>query len=301
MVDTRRLSSTETATASEPGTATGTAVDADTSIDDARDLEVALSFAKIARVLASEHTEDAVYERVVDMALDTIDGADHAGIFVMEGGVVRGKAVSDEFVNEIDAIQLAAAEGPCLDAMLDPHVTYCCASDLSIALEWPSFGPRACNLGLRSVFSVRLFADRPVALNLYGRLPAAFGAVDRTKGLILASHAGTALMVVESRLAEIKRSHDLQSGLEMRSVIGQAQGIMMERERITATQAFDVLRRASQDLNLKLRDIAQRLVDTGEDPLITGRSADVGSVPGVVGVPGAPHLVHVPGKSARSD
>ncbi len=236
--------------------------------DNSLDLELALGFAKIARLLSTEVDEDSVYKRVVDMALDAVDGVDHAGIFVVEAGKVRGKAISDEFVAEIDSIQLESGEGPCLDAMLDPNVTYCCASDLSIAIEWPVFGPRACGAGLRSVLSLRLFANRPVALNLYGRLPAAFGAVDRSKALILASHAGTALQVVEARATELKRSQDLQEGLAMRSVIGQAQGILMERERITAEQAFDVLRRASQDLNLKLRDVAQRLVDTGESPLL---------------------------------
>ncbi len=51
-----------------------------------------------------------------------------------------------------------------------------------------------------------------------------------------------------------------------RELIGQAQGILMERERITADQAFDVLRRASQHLNVKLREIATRLVESGESP-----------------------------------
>ena len=245
--------------------------------DEDLDLELALGFAKIARLLATEHDEDAIYKRVVDMALQTVDGVDHAGIFVMESGLVRGRAVSDGFVNDIDAIQLEAGEGPCLDAMFDPSVTYCFASDLAIATEWPTFGPQAHARGLRSVLSLRLFAERPIALNLYGRLPTAFGAVDRSKALLLASHAGTALHVVEARLSEMKRSRDLEDGLAMRSVIGQAQGILMERERITAEQAFDVLRRASQDLNIKLRDVAQRLVDTGEAPL---QSYGVAGVPG---------------------
>ena len=62
------------------------------------------------------------------------------------------------------------------------------------------------------------------------------------------------------------RSDNLEQALLSREVIGQAQGILIERERITAEQAFDILRRASQHLNEKLRDIAQHLVDTGEDP-----------------------------------
>jgi AmiR/NasT family two-component response regulator len=64
----------------------------------------------------------------------------------------------------------------------------------------------------------------------------------------------------------------LHAALATREVIGQAQGILMERERISSSEAFDVLRRASQHLNVKLRDVAQDLVDTGEVP-DTGRSA----------------------------
>ena len=62
--------------------------------------------------------------------------------------------------------------------------------------------------------------------------------------------------------------------MRTREIIGEALGILMERERISANQAFDILRRASQHLNIKLRDIAQDLVDTGEDP-------DVGKAPGI--------------------
>ena len=51
-----------------------------------------------------------------------------------------------------------------------------------------------------------------------------------------------------------------------REIIGEAMGILMERERITAPQAFDILRRASQHLNIKLREVAQNLVETGEEP-----------------------------------
>ncbi len=71
---------------------------------------------------------------------------------------------------------------------------------------------------------------------------------------------------------EARRTDNLQAALTTRGLIGQAQGILMERERITADQAFDVLRRASQRLNIKLRDVAQTLIDTGEDP--AGRRPD---------------------------
>ena len=62
----------------------------------------------------------------------------------------------------------------------------------------------------------------------------------------------------------------LQQAVASRDVIGQAKGILMERERLTADQAFDVLRRASQHVNLKLRDVAERVTETGERPPTPG-------------------------------
>jgi hypothetical protein len=94
--------------------------------------------------------------------------------------------------------------------------------------------------------------------------PAAFGAVDRAEALLFATLAAFALGSAEEREDEGERAVNFQAALGTRELIGQAQGILMERERITATDAFHALRRASQHLNIKLRDIAQTLVDTGQ-------------------------------------
>jgi AmiR/NasT family two-component response regulator len=104
------------------------------------------------------------------------------------------------------------------------------------------------------------------ALNLYARYPDAFGVVDRARGVVLASLAGLAVSAAHTHEDEERRSDNLHAALTTREIVGQAQGILMERERITADQAFDILRRASQHLNLKLREVAQTLVETGERP-----------------------------------
>ncbi len=121
---------------------------------------------------------------------------------------------------------------------------------------------------MRSVLALCLTGEGQAvgALNLYARFPLAFGAVDRARGLVLAGLAGLALSVAEAHDEELRRAENLRQALITRQLIGQAQGILMERERITAEQAFDILRRASQHLNTKLREVAQELVETGERP-----------------------------------
>ncbi len=127
---------------------------------------------------------------------------------------------------------------------------------------------------MRSLLALPLALNgAPGALNLYARYPQAFGVIDRGRGLLLAALAGLAFATARAHEEEERKAAQLHSALATREMIGQAQGILMERERISSDQAFDILRRASQHLNLKLRVVAQELVDTGERP-DTGRVTD---------------------------
>jgi hypothetical protein len=160
-------------------------------------------------------------------------------------------------VAEVDVAQHQAGEGPGPDAIAQGGTVY--AEDLADDQRWISFGPVAAAAGVRSALAIRLLADestRGAALCLYARYPQAFGVLDRAKGVILAAMAGLALTAAEAHDDEVRDT--LQAALTTREMIGQAQGILMERERI--------LRRASQHLSTKIRDVAQALVDTGESP-----------------------------------
>lgn len=227
-----------------------------------------------ARALFTAGSVSETLQRIVALAVETVDGCDLAGVFVVADGKVTTPASTDTLVIQLDGLQFEADEGPCLDAVSERGVFY--AVDLLDDARWPRFGPAASDLGVRCLLALPLLADGPLAaLNLYARMPMAYGVRDRASGLILATLAGHALHAAQQRQAEQKQADDLHQALVSRGVIGQAQGILMERERITADQAFDVLRRASQHLNMKLREVAQDLVDTGEAPALrsgTGRS-----------------------------
>jgi GAF domain-containing protein len=227
--------------------------------------EIALNFSETARILFSAGSVTDTLASVVDLAVATIEGCDFAGIFLIEGDVVTTPVHTDPIVVEIDALQHQVSEGPCLDAIAHRLVFY--ADDLDDDLRWPHFAAHATTAGIRSVLALPLAANSHLgALNLYARYPAAFGIVDRAKAAILASLASLALTVAQSHEDEERRADNLHAALASRETIGEALGILMERERITAGQAFDILRRASQHLNIKLREVAQNLVNTGEDP-----------------------------------
>jgi GAF domain-containing protein len=228
-------------------------------------LELTSDVGEIARLLFATGSVDATLVRIVELAVETIEGCAFAGIFLLEGETVVTPVFTDPVVSIIDRLQHANSEGPCLAAIAQGLAFY--ADDLEIDTRWPAFGPEAAAAGIRSALAVPLAASGVVgALNLYARYPAAFGVVDRARGAMLASLSGVALTVARVHEDEERQVENLASALATREVIGQAQGILIERERISADAAFEILRRASQHLNYKLRDVAQDLVDTGERP-----------------------------------
>lgn len=208
---------------------------------------------------------DTTLQQVVDLAALTIEGCDFAGIFFREVGTTSTWVHTDSAVAEIDALQLRLGEGPCFDAIAEGSTCY--AEDLDDDVRWPSFAREAMDRGVRSVLTLHLSANAmPGALNLYAKYPRAFGVIDRGKAVILASLAGIAISSAQEHADEKRQIDNLAAALASREIIGQAQGILMERERVAADEAFDILRRASQHLNRKLKEVAQDLVDTGERP-----------------------------------
>lgn len=224
------------------------------------------SLSAAARTLFAAGNVSDTLQRVVDLSVETIDGCDFAGIFAVDGTAVTTPVCTHPIVIEIDALQHRCGEGPCLDAVAQRRTFY--GADLAEDDRWPAFGPQAAAAGIRSALAFALSgAGTQGALNLYARYPQAFGAVDRANGQIFATLSDVALAVAAAHEGEARRAANLQHAMVTREMIGQAVGILMERERISADQAFDILRRASQRLNVKLRDVAQDLVETGERPV----------------------------------
>lgn len=221
--------------------------------------------ADVARVLLSPASVQQTLQRIVAFAVASIDPCDESALCRVAGGSAPAPFTSQR-VAELDRLQTAFGEGPCIDTLSGADSVY--AADLVVEPRWPLFAPRAVDCGVRSVLAYRLFDGSGTlgALQLYATVPGAFELIERTQGLIFAAVAGMAIAVAEGSAAQAGRNANLEAALVSRELIGQAQGILMEREKITAEQAFDHLRRSSQQLNLKLRDVAQELIDTGAVP-----------------------------------
>ena len=224
--------------------------------------DLAETFAEVARALGAERSVQATLEKIVELAVKTIDGCEHAGVSVAERGTIRTPANSDDVPPKVDAVQYETGEGPCLDAIREHDVFQ--TDDLRQERRWPNFARRAAEeSGVVSMLSFRLYIEEDTmgALNLYSKQKAAFDAEDRAVGSIFAAHASVALAAAQ------QQAH-LEHAIETRDLIGQAKGILMARQHVTADEAFDMLRRASQRLNIKLRDLAQQMA-TGSSPPAT--------------------------------
>lgn len=225
------------------------------------------SIAGIIELVAAEPTAQDVLKRVLPLAIQLIEGADGASITIFRADLRPRTAVaSDDWVREVDAHQYRAEEGPCLEVAATSAFTAGSAK-LIDSKSWPVFGPAAAALGVHAALAVGLSADPGTstldvpsgALNLYSRSPLAFTAKERDEALLLATIAGVGVRLAGAR-ANVAR---LREALSSRDVIGQAKGMLMQRHGIDEHEAFTLLRRTSNDLNIKLRECAARVTSGG--------------------------------------
>ena len=221
---------------------------------DATDVQLAQEFGAIARILIAEADPEATLQRIVSLAVETIDGCEHAGISVIDGNAVTSPASSDEVPAIVDRIQSETGEGPCVDAIREHEVFQ--TGRLSEERRWPTFTPLAvAESKIESILSLRLFDQGATmgALNLYSTQLDAFDDRDVAVATVFAAHAAVAWST--SRAIE-----NLKAGMETRQLIGQAVGLLMVRQDMSEADALDALRRASQRLNIKLRQLAESIV-----------------------------------------
>lgn len=178
---------------------------------------------------------------------------------------------SDALASELNEIQYRTGEGPCLQALRTGEVVD--LVELTGETRWPQFVAQAIETGLHASLSVPMrTGDITVgALNFYRRA-GRFSDADRDRAARFAERA-TGAVALAVRLAEHERiTADLQAALVSRSAIDQALGVLMAQQRCDADEAFGLLRRASQRSNMKLNEIATRVITevSGHEPTVPG-------------------------------
>jgi GAF domain-containing protein len=229
----------------------------------------ALLAALVAEVNRGEPQLVTGLSELIESAACHVTGAQHVGITMADrSNGVSTVVASHRYAVLLDEIQDHHREGPCVSAVWQ-HATVR-IDDLELDERWPHYRRDVLDqTPIRSVLAIELFADGQTtgALNFYAERPHAFTEESVELGLIFATH-------ISLTWAVLRRQEQFRSALASRDLIGQAKGMIMERYRLDAVRAFELLKQLSQRSNIKLVEVAQGLIDA-EFPSTTTPTADL--------------------------
>jgi GAF domain-containing protein len=219
------------------------------------DSDFVQSIDEAARTINEPRNLDETLQTIVEVACNSVPGFDQVGIAtVQKRGKIATRAFTGDLVLHLDQVQYSLGEGPC-SAALQGNDTVC-VSSLHSERRWPRYVPQAREAGVRSQMAVKLYLDGDTlgGINFYSTAGDDVNYEAQALGRLFGTHAAIALGHAHER-------EGLNQAIQSRQVIGQAIGIVMERYAIPEDHAFAFLVRASSHRNMKLRDVAQQLVD----------------------------------------
>jgi GAF domain-containing protein len=237
-----------------------------------QDKAIRQSMAVLSEFFVGEGTLGDTLARVAELAVASIGPADMAGITMLVEGRVRTAVFTDTESPDLDSAQYETGEGPCLDAFRHQKV-YRIDSTVD-ETRWPAFSALAASHGIVSTLSLPLVArhEGVGALNLYAR-DGLFSSEDEELGGVYATQAGIVLANSQAYWDARHLSEQLGQAMQFRAVIEQAKGVLMATGGRNADEAFQLLVRASQRENRKLRDVAAEVVERAQQRRPPDRSS----------------------------
>lgn len=217
------------------------------------------AFLRLGGVVLGEDSVDELLDRLVGLAAATVPSAHSVSISVLQNGKVHTANSSGPVALVLDLAQYDDGRGPCLEAIDGTQIE----ADLTESGgRWPGLAAKAAELGVQGVLSSPLTVrDRTLgALNIYARARAQFSDAEKHTATLFGEQAAVLLVNAFTLMNSVDLAEQLRVALASREVIGEAKGILMQQQTCTRDEAFDILRRASQRENRKLRDLAEALV-----------------------------------------
>lgn len=216
-------------------------------------------FRQLSALVYAGADASSVHQALVDASVRLIDGCQRASLMLKSNDHFSTVAASDDIAAQVEAIEIEEGEGPCLDAILDEPYQH--DADLTAGTSpWPRATARVlAETPVRSAIGYRLFLEgqKVGALNLFSDEPGALTSGSADQGAVLASFASVSLLALRAR----EEADSLRQGLQSNREIGKAVGLLMAAHRVSADEAFAILKRTSQDLNMKLVQVAAQVVE----------------------------------------
>ncbi|MGH3553277.1 MAG: GAF and ANTAR domain-containing protein [Mycobacterium sp.] len=215
-------------------------------------------FAALAEIIYQGANPSEVYSAICVAATLIVHGCDHASLLARRGDRYVTVGASDRTAQHIDDLERIAGDGPCVDAIEEetPQIE----TDLTTPSQWPKLAARlVAETPVRGAMAFRLLVDRRKtgALNLFSDTPNRFDTESAGQAIVLAAFARVAV----NAIARGEDAATLRRGLLNNREIGKAVGMLMLLNGLSEDEAFDVLRRYSQGLNVKLADVARAVIE----------------------------------------
>ncbi|NEN51149.1 GAF and ANTAR domain-containing protein [Modestobacter muralis] len=212
----------------------------------------------------ADHSLESVLQKVTDLAARVLPGEPATSVTIVDGRRATTVAASHPLARQLDEVQYAQGSGPCVEAATTGVLVE--LLDTTTETRWAAFPRVAAQRDCRAVLSFPLPAQELVrgGLNVYARTSER---LDERARQVAARFAAYAVVPVSNMYlyeSAVGRAEHLRAALDSRAVIDQAKGILMERHKLSADQAFSALAEVSMTANTKVRDIATHLVQTGE-------------------------------------
>jgi GAF domain-containing protein len=225
---------------------------------------VQLAFDELGRLSFAEHSLDSVLDKVTALATRALPGEPATSVTIVADGRATTVASSHPLAVELDQAQYRQDAGPCLQAATTGRPVD--VPDTSTDHRWGGFPQLAAERGCRGILSHPLPPQELITggLNVYARTTQPLDERTRQTSARFAAYAVVPVSNMYLYATAVERAEHLRAALDSRAVIDQAKGILMERFKLSADQAFSALTQVSMETNTKVRDVAGRFVDTGE-------------------------------------
>jgi len=224
-------------------------------------------FSALAEIIYQGSEASQIYAAICVAATLVVTGCDHASLLVRRDGRYVTVGASDNIAQRIDDMERAAGDGPCVDAIEEetPQIE----TDLTTPTQWPRLAARiVADTPVRGAMGFRILVDKRKtgALNLFSDTAGVFDTESAGQAVTLASFASVAINAV----AQGEDVSTLRRGLLSNREIGKAVGMLMMLHGVDEQEAFDILRRYSQALNIKLADVARTVIESRGKPAFGG-------------------------------
>lgn len=214
----------------------------------------------LAGVALAHDEVGGALDEICRITTAAVPSADGASLTTFSATGPEAAAASSEWARQLDEMQYTEHEGPCLDGGRTGMLFR--IRDISRESRWPSYMPRALDVGARSMVSVPMTVETKTigALNLYSKQVDAFSAEDVSLAEIIAGHASLATQVATALQGHRDLAGQLRDAMASRATIEQAKGVIMATAGCDADAAFKRLVQQSSHENRKLREVAEQLV-----------------------------------------